>query len=37
MATDEPRGLYNVISLVLLAVLVADFIWVASTALHAMK
>lgn len=37
MATDEPRGLYNLISLVLVAVLVADFIWVASTALHAMK
>lgn len=37
MATDEPRGLYNLISLVMVAVLVADFIWVASTALHAMK
>ncbi len=37
MATDEPRGLYNLISLVMVAVLVADFIWVVSTALDAMK
>ena len=37
MATTEPRGLYTVISLVMFAVLVADFIWVASAAVHAMK
>ena len=36
MATQEPRALYMLISLVMVAVLVADFIWVASAALHAM-
>lgn len=36
MATQEPQGLYMLISLVMVAVLVADFIWVARTALHAM-
>ena len=37
MATNEPRGLYTLISLVMGAVLAADFIWVASAAVHAMK
>ena len=37
MATNEPRGLYNLITLVMVAVLVADFAWVITTALHAMK
>ena len=36
MATDEPRGLYNLITLVMAAILVADFAWVFTTALHAM-
>jgi hypothetical protein len=33
----EPRGFYNLVSLVMVAALVADFIWVISTAVHAMK
>jgi hypothetical protein len=37
MATNEPRGLYNLITLVMLVILAADFIWVINTALHAMK
>lgn len=37
MAENLPRGLYALVSLVMVAALVADFIWVASTALHAMK
>jgi hypothetical protein len=37
MAENLPRGLYNAVSLVMVAVLVVDFIWVARTALHAMK
>jgi len=37
MAAHEPRGLYNLISLVMIAALVADFVWVISTAVHAMK
>jgi hypothetical protein len=37
MATNEPRGLYALISLVMVAALAADFIWVISTAVHAMK
>ena len=36
MAAEEPRGLYLLASLVMIAVLVCDFIWVATTALHAM-
>ena len=32
-----PTGLYNLSSLVMIAAQVADFIWVATTALHAMK
>jgi hypothetical protein len=36
MASSEPRGLYALISLVMVAALVCDFIWVARTALHAM-
>jgi hypothetical protein len=37
MATTEPRGPYNLISLVMVLILAADFIWVITTALHAMK
>jgi hypothetical protein len=38
MATNGlPRGLYTLLSLVMVAVLVVDFIWVGSTAVHAMK
>jgi hypothetical protein len=39
MATNEnlSPGLYAVISLVMFAVLVVDFIWVANAALHAME
>jgi hypothetical protein len=37
MATNDSRGLYTLLSLVMVAVLVADFIWVASAAIHAMK
>jgi hypothetical protein len=37
MAANEPRGLYTLISLVMVAALVADFCWVISTALHAME
>jgi hypothetical protein len=37
MPENLPRGLYTLISLVMVAILAADFIWVASTALHAMK
>lgn len=37
MATNEPRGLYTLISLVMVAILAADFIWVITTAVHAMK
>jgi hypothetical protein len=36
MAANEPRGLYNLFSLVMLAALACDFIWVITTALHAM-
>ena len=36
MAANEPRGLYNLLSLVMLAALACDFIWVIKTALHAM-
>ena len=36
MAEQLPRGLYTLLSLAMIAVLVCDFIWVASTALHAM-
>ena len=36
MAEDLPRGLYTLISLVMVAVLACDFAWVATTALHAM-
>jgi hypothetical protein len=35
--TNEPRGLYNLITLVMVAILAADFCWVFTTALHAMK
>jgi hypothetical protein len=37
MAEQEARGLYTLISLVMVAVLVCDFVWVATTALHAMQ
>jgi hypothetical protein len=37
MAENLPRGLYKAVSLVMVAMLVVDFIWVARTALHAMK
>ena len=37
MATNDPRGLANLVSLVMVAILAADFIWVISTALHAMR
>jgi hypothetical protein len=37
MATNEPRGLYNLISLVMVVILAIDFNWVINTALHAMK
>lgn len=37
MATNEPRGLYTLISLVMVAALAVDFIWVINTALHAME
>jgi hypothetical protein len=37
MADNLARGSYTLISLVMVAILVADFIWVASTALHAME
>lgn len=37
MATNEPTGLYNLISLVMVVILAIDFIWVINTALHAMK
>ena len=36
MAGQEPRGLYALMALVMVAALVCDFIWVATTALHAM-
>jgi hypothetical protein len=36
MAEQFPRGFYAVVSLVMIAALVCDFIWVATTALHAM-
>jgi hypothetical protein len=36
MAANEPRGLYNLLSFVMLAALACDFIWVIKTALHAM-
>lgn len=37
MATNEPRGPYTLISLVMVVILAIDFIWVINTALHAMK
>ena len=37
MATNDSRGLYTLLSLVMVAVLVVDFIWVANAAIHAMK
>ena len=37
MAANEPRGLYALVSLAMVAALAVDFIWVARTALHAMK
>ena len=36
MAEQLPRGLYALASLVMVAALVCDFIWVFTTALHAM-
>jgi len=36
MATTEPRGLSTLASVVMGAILAVDFIWVISTALHAM-
>ena len=36
MAEQLPRGLYTLVSLAMVAALVCDFIWVATTALHAM-
>ena len=35
MATNDPRGLSTVASLVMVAILAVDFIWVIRTALHA--
>ena len=37
MAADEPRGVYTVVSLVMVAALVCDFVWVITAALHAME
>ena len=37
MAGTDPQGPYTLISLVMVAILAADFIWVINTALHAMK
>jgi hypothetical protein len=37
MADNLSAGPYTLISLVMVAILAIDFIWVASTALHAMK
>ena len=36
MAAQEPRGLYTLISLAMVAVLVVDFVWVITAAIHAM-
>jgi hypothetical protein len=36
MAEQLPRGLYTLVSLVMVAALVCDFIWVITTSLHAM-
>jgi len=36
MATNDPRGLATIASLVMGAILAVDFIWVIRTALHAM-
>jgi hypothetical protein len=32
-----PTGLYNLATIIMVAALIADFAWVISTALHAMK
>lgn len=37
MADNLPQGLYNIVTVVLGLILVADFYWVVSTAIHAMK
>ena len=37
MADNLPRGLYTLVSLVMVAILACDFFWVISTALHEMK
>jgi hypothetical protein len=37
MESNQSAGLYTIASLVMIAALVADFIWVISTAVHAMK
>jgi hypothetical protein len=37
MEGNQSSGLYNIASVVMLLALVADFIWVISTAVHAMK
>jgi hypothetical protein len=37
MEANQSATLYNVASLVMVLALVADFIWVISTAVHAMK
>ena len=37
MPENLPAGLYTLLSLVMVAILAVDFIWVASTALDAMK
>ena len=36
MADELPRGLYTLVSLAMIAALVCDFLWVATTAFHAM-
>jgi hypothetical protein len=37
MAGQEPQGFYALVSLLMVAVLAGDFIWVATTALQAMR
>jgi hypothetical protein len=37
MEGTQSAGLYTIASLVMVVALVADFIWVISTAVHAMK
>jgi hypothetical protein len=37
MADNLPRGLYTLVSLVMVAILACDFFWVISTALQVMQ